>query len=139
MLQTDIFQKQMILQTQLEKLTEEIVIFGQKWVGRNLQECISEIAKDFSTISVKRENITFITHHPRRTKKSKIEVEKNRCRLNTYTITKDTKIDEEYNTIIKEVSLGSCIIDFNGEWRCMDTLHFELDDSQEFFIETTVY
>ena len=134
--QNSVMTKIFNLEKEIDRLLDEMVDFGQKWVGKNLQDCIPEISKDFSDISIKRENVTFVEYHPRRTKNPRWTVEKNRCRLSTYEIDADTILCDEFNTIIKSVSLGNCILhDENNSPFSAYTLHFELDDSMEYLYE----
>ena len=122
------------LQAEEKLLKESIVTFSKKWIGSNLQDVLPEIAKDFRVISIKRENVTFCWYHPRRTKRPKWTLEKNHCRLNTFDIAPETILPDVFKGKIIETDLDTCILyDKNDHPFVADTIHFELDDENEFF------
>lgn len=139
MTQKDIFE-----QTKTTKLFKEAYLKEKTelFIGRNFLEALDDIAKTENEISVQRNNVTFINHYPRRTKRPKIEVEKNRCRTNEITLpVKNKEWYKDFNTTIKDICLTTVItknknlLDDNKEIGCVTGLHFILDDTEELIIE----
>ena len=112
--------------------------YGEQFIGRNLQDCIPELAKELYKISIYRDNITFKTYHPRRTKTPKWDIETNHCRMNTISISKDTILPEVFQTTIIKTSVDSCIYKRNNKQIVTITIKFILDDSEEYIIEDRV-
>ena len=135
MYQEEYAKKMKELEDKEEALRNTLKDFGQQYVGKNLQDIIPELAKNFLKISIYRNNITYKTYHSRRTKGDKWEIERNRCRLNTISINENTILYDEFNTTIKEVDLDSCtIFEEEDRYYTTDTLLFILDDSEEYII-----
>lgn len=140
MLQYDYFCAMQMIEKMQEEWANKLENYGKQFIGRNLQDCISEIAKDFSVISIYRGNVTFKTYHSRRTKREKWEIETNQCRLNTWNIHKNPILCEEFKGIIKDISTDYCgMYDENNNYLgSTDTVRFILDDSKEFIIENKI-
>lgn len=139
MTQKDIFE-----QAKATKLFEEAYLKekAKLFVGRNFLEALDDIAKTENEISVQRNNVTFIHHYPRRTKRPKVEVEKNHYRTNKITLPVENKEwYKDFDTIIKDVCLTTVttknknLLDDNKEIGCVTGLHFILDDTEELIIE----
>ena len=112
--------------------------YGEQFIGRNLQDCIPELAKELYKISIYRDNITFKTYHSRRTKTPKWDIETNCCRMNTISISKDTILPEVFQTTIIKTGVDSCICKRNNKQIVTITIKFILDDSEEYVIEDRV-
>lgn len=112
--------------------------YGEQFIGKNLQDCIPELAKELYSISIYRDNITFKTYHSRRTKTPKWEIETNRCRMNTIPISKDTILPKEFQTTIIKTGVDSCIYKRNNKQIVTITIKFILDDSEEYVIKNRV-
>ena len=112
--------------------------YGEQFIGKNLQDCIPELAKELYKISIYRANITFKTYHSRRTKTPKWDIETNRSRMNTISIFKDTILPEVFQTTIIKIGVDSCICKRNNKWIVTNTIKFILDDSEEYIIEDRV-
>lgn len=137
-------QKELYLKNlEFEELREEYIEqLRKKFVGKNFIDSLDEIAETESNIEVKRNNVTFIAHFPRRTKRPKIEINKNCSRSNSITLPVKNKewYKDSYNTVIKDIILYSCIsknkdIIGNKEITCIDGAMFILDDSEELVID----
>jgi len=137
-------QKDIIEQEKAVKLFKEAYLKekAKLFVGRNFLEALDDIAKTENEISVQRNNVTFIYHYPRRTKRPKVEVEKNCYRTNEITLPVENKEwYKDFNTTIKDICLTTVItknknlLDDNKEIGCVTGLHFILDDTEELIIE----
>ena len=112
--------------------------YGEQFIGKNLQDCIPELAKELYGISIYRDNITFKTYHSRRTKTPKWEIETNRCRMNTIPISKDTILSKVFQTTIIKTAIVDYTYKRNNKWIVTNTIKFILDDSEEYVIEDRV-
>lgn len=139
MTQKDIFE-----QTKAIKLFKEAYLKekAELFVGRNFLEALDDIAKTENEISVQRNNVTFINHYPRRTKRPKVEIEKNSYRENEITLPVENKEwYKDFNATIKDICLTTVItrnknlLDDNKEIGYVTGLHFILDDTEELIIE----
>lgn len=135
MIHENIYLNQIEREKSQKKDYQNLRDYGQQFIGKNLQECIPELAKELYGIEIYRGNITFNTYHPRRTKRPKYEI----ChgfRTNTIPITKDTILPQEFQTIIVKVSVVNGYMFKNKEdkYDFVPTLKFILDDSEEYII-----
>lgn len=112
--------------------------YGEQFIGKNLQDCIPELAKELYSISIYRDNITFKTYHSKRTKAPKWEIETNCCRMNTIPIFTNTLLPEVFQTTIIKTGVDSCIYKKNNKMIVTKTIKFILDDSEEYVIEDRI-
>ena len=134
MYQEEYIKKMKELEERKEALRNTLKDFGQQYVGKNLQDIIPELAKNFLKISIYRNNVTLKVYHSRRTKGDKWDINHG-CRLNTIPINENTILYDEFNATIKKVDLDNCtIFEEEGKYYTTDTLRFILDDSEEYII-----
>ena len=136
MIHENIYLNQIEREESQERDYQNLLNYGRQFIGKNLQECIPELAKELYGIEVYRGNITFKTYHPRRTKRPKYETHYG-CRVNTIPITKNTILPEVFQTVVIDVSIfnGYMFKNKKDEYDVVPTLRFTLDDSEEYVIE----
>lgn len=135
MIHENIYLNQIEREKSQEKDYQTLRDYGRQFIGKNLQECIPELAKELYGIGIYRGNITFKTYHPKRTKRPKYDVHHG-CRLNTIPITKNTILPEEFQATIINARLSNGYMFKNKEdkYDYVPTLEFILDDSEEYII-----
>lgn len=135
MIHENIYLNQIEREKSQEKDYQTLRDYGRQFIGKNLQECIPELAKELYGIEVYRGNITFKTYHPKRTKRPKYDIHHG-FRVNTISITKNTILPEEFQTTIINARISNEYMFKNkeGKYDFVPTLKFILDDSEEYII-----
>lgn len=113
----------------------------ESFIGKNFLDALDEIAKTESDIQVVRQNVTFITHYPKRTKRPNIEIEKGHRENLIHLPVLNKENYSDYNASITDIVLTNLItrnpnlLESGKTIGVVTGLYFILDDSEELIIE----